>query len=53
MEEADSLSDCLAIIHHGHLLALGTREKLKQALGEQSIFDIKLKSSNRSKGSRP
>jgi ABC-2 type transport system ATP-binding protein len=44
MEEADSLSDRLAIIDHGRVLALGTPEKLKHTFGAQTIFDLKLKS---------
>ena len=44
MEEADSLSDRLAIIDHGRVLALGTPEKLKSTLGAHTIFDLKLKS---------
>jgi ABC-2 type transport system ATP-binding protein len=44
MEEADSLSDRLAIIDHGRVLALGSPEKLKQTFGAQTIFNLKLKS---------
>ena len=44
MEEADSLSDRVAIIDHGRVLALGSPEKLKTTFGAQTIFDIKLKS---------
>ncbi len=44
MEEADSLSDRLAILDHGRVLALGVPEKLKQTLGAHTIFDLKLKS---------
>src|SRR5208337_4116089 len=44
MEEADSLSDRLAIIDHGRVLALGSPEKLKQTFGAQTLFDLKLKS---------
>ena len=44
MEEADSLSDRLAILDHGRVLALGSPEKLKQTLGAHTIFDLKLKS---------
>jgi len=43
MEEADSLSDRLAIIDHGRVLALGSPEKLKATLGAHTIFDLKLK----------
>ncbi len=44
MEEADSLSDRLAIIDYGRVLALGSPEKLKPTLGAHTIFDLKLKS---------
>jgi ABC-2 type transport system ATP-binding protein len=44
MEEADSLSNRLAIIDYGRVLALGSPEKLKQTLGAHTIFDLKLKS---------
>jgi len=44
MEEADSLSDRVAIIDHGRVLALGSPEKLKQTYGAQTVFDLKLKS---------
>jgi len=44
MEEADSLSDRLAIIDYGKVLALGTPEQLKATYGAQTIFHLKLKS---------
>jgi ABC-2 type transport system ATP-binding protein len=44
MEEADALSDRLAIIDHGQVLALGTPEELKQRYGAKTIYDVKLKS---------
>ncbi len=44
MEEADSLSDRLAIIDHGRVLALGSPEKLKATFGAHTVFDLKLKS---------
>ena len=44
MEEADSLSDRVAIIDHGRVLALGSPEKLKQTFGAHTIFNLKLKS---------
>jgi ABC-2 type transport system ATP-binding protein len=44
MEEADQLSDRLAIIDYGRVLALGSPEKLKSTYGAQTIFDLKLKS---------
>jgi ABC-2 type transport system ATP-binding protein len=46
MEEADSLSDRLAIIDHGRVLALGSPEKLKTTFGAKTIFDLKLRSQN-------
>ncbi len=44
MEEADSLSDRVAIIDHGRVLALGSPEKLKTTFGAKTLFDLKLKS---------
>jgi ABC-2 type transport system ATP-binding protein len=44
MEEADSLSDRVAIIDYGRVLALGSPEKLKSTLGANTIFDLKLRS---------
>jgi ABC-2 type transport system ATP-binding protein len=44
MEEADSLSDRLAIIDHGRVLALGKPAELKQTRGAQTVFDLKLRS---------
>jgi ABC-2 type transport system ATP-binding protein len=44
MEEADSLSDRLAIIDHGRVLALGSPQELKDTFGARTIFDLKLKS---------
>lgn len=44
MEEADQLSDRVAIIDHGRVLALGSPEKLKQTFGAQTLYDLKLKS---------
>jgi ABC-2 type transport system ATP-binding protein len=44
MEEANSLSDRLAIIDYGHVLALGSPEQLKATLGAHTIFDLKLRS---------
>jgi ABC-2 type transport system ATP-binding protein len=44
MEEADSLSDRLAIIDHGRVLALGSPQKLKETFGAHTIFDLKLRS---------
>jgi ABC-2 type transport system ATP-binding protein len=44
MEEADSLSDRLAIIDHGKVLALGKPIELKQRYGAETVFDVKLRS---------
>jgi len=44
MGEADQLSDRVAIIDHGRVLALGSPEKLKSTFGAQTVFDLKLKS---------
>lgn len=44
MEEADQLSDRVAIIDYGRVLALGSPEKLKQTFGARTVFDLKLKS---------
>jgi ABC-2 type transport system ATP-binding protein len=44
MEEADSLSNRVAIIDYGRVLALGSPEMLKSTLGAHTIFDLKLKS---------
>ncbi len=44
MEEANSLSDRLAIIDYGRVLALGSPEKLKATFGAHTIFDLKLRS---------
>ena len=43
MEEADQLSDRLAIIDHGRVLALGSPQKLKSTFGAHTIFDLKLR----------
>jgi len=43
MEEADQLSDRVAIIDYGRVLALGSPEKLKQTFGALTIFDLKLR----------
>ncbi len=42
MEEADALSDRLAIIDHGRVLALGSPEKLKSIFGVHSVFVLRL-----------
>lgn len=38
MDEADSLSDRMQIIDHGKIIAAGTAESLKNALGEDMIY---------------
>jgi ABC-2 type transport system ATP-binding protein len=38
MDEADSLSDRISIIDHGRIIASGTSEELKNALGEDMIY---------------
>jgi len=43
MEEADQLSDRLAIVDHGRILALGSPEKLKVTFSAQTVYDLKLK----------
>ena len=42
MEEADALSDRIAIIDHGKLLRLDTPEGLKQTLGKGDIVELQL-----------
>jgi len=42
MDEADRLSDRVAIIDHGKLLRLGTPEKLKKEIGEGDIIEMRL-----------
>jgi ABC-2 type transport system ATP-binding protein len=40
MEEADQLCDRLAIIDHGHLLALGTPTELKASTGADTVVTV-------------
>ena len=42
MDEADQLSNRIAIIDHGKLIRLDTPENLKKEIGEGDIVDIKL-----------
>ncbi len=44
MEEADQLSDRLAIIDRGRVLALGSPTKLKETFCAHTLFDLKLNS---------
>ena len=44
MEEADALSDRLAILDYGKVLALGTPGELKQRYGAKTVYDVKLRS---------
>jgi len=43
MEEADELSERVAIIDHGRVLAMGSPQKLKDTFGAQTIINLKLK----------
>jgi ABC-2 type transport system ATP-binding protein len=43
MEEADRLSDRVAIIDHGQLLVIDTPEQLKRSLGEGDTIEIRFK----------
>jgi ABC-2 type transport system ATP-binding protein len=45
MDEADRMSDRVAIIDHGELLVLDTPEALKQTVGEGDVLEITLKGS--------
>jgi ABC-2 type transport system ATP-binding protein len=42
MEEADALSDRIAIIDHGKLLRLDTPKKLKRTLGKGDVIELQL-----------
>ncbi len=44
MDEADRLSDRVAIIDHGKLLLTDTPEKLKRTLGEDDVIEIVMES---------
>ena len=43
MEEADSLSDRVAIVDHGRMLALGSPQKLKETFGAQTMIHLALR----------
>jgi ABC-2 type transport system ATP-binding protein len=45
MEEADALSDRIAIIDHGKLLLLGTPDALKKTMGKGDVIELQLKDS--------
>jgi len=47
MEEADRLSDRIAIIDHGKLLLLDTPKNLKKEIGEGDVVDMKLSDPNK------
>ncbi|MDI6643689.1 MAG: ATP-binding cassette domain-containing protein [Methanobacteriaceae archaeon] len=49
MDEADRLSDRIAIIDHGRLLKLDTPENLKKEIGEGDIVDIKTSNPKKNK----
>jgi len=42
MDEADRLSDRIAVIDHGRLLVLDTAERLKSSVGEGDILEIEV-----------
>lgn len=46
MDEAERLSDRVAIIDHGKLLLLDTPDKLKKTVGEGDILELVLENSN-------
>ncbi len=43
MEEADALSDRVAIVDHGRMLAIGSPQKLKETFGAQTIIGLTLR----------
>jgi ABC-2 type transport system ATP-binding protein len=45
MEEADALSDRIAIIDHGKLLLLDTPDALKKTMGKGDVIELQLKDS--------
>jgi ABC-2 type transport system ATP-binding protein len=46
MEEAEELSDHIAIVDHGRLIALGTHAELIRLVGEQTRIDLTLHAEN-------
>ncbi|GAB4310067.1 MAG: ATP-binding cassette domain-containing protein [Methanobacteriaceae archaeon] len=49
MDEADRLSDRIAIIDHGRLLKLDTPDNLKKEIGEGDIVDMKISNPKKNK----
>jgi ABC-2 type transport system ATP-binding protein len=47
MDEADQLSDRIAIIDHGKLIKLDTPENLKKEIGEGDVVDMKISDASR------
>ena len=47
MDEADQLSDRIAIVDHGKLIRLDTPENLKKEIGEGDIVDMKISDTSR------
>lgn len=47
MDEADQLSDRIAIIDHGKLIRLDTPENLKKEIGEGDVVDMKISDTSR------
>ena len=50
MEEADELSERVAVVDHGKLLALGSPQELKDKLGAQTIIQLKLRNMDGAEG---
>jgi ABC-2 type transport system ATP-binding protein len=47
MDEADQLSDRIAIVDHGKLIKLDTPENLKKEIGEGDVVDMKISDTSR------
>jgi ABC-2 type transport system ATP-binding protein len=39
MDEADALCHRLAVMHHGHIMAMGTPAELKDSVGPEATLD--------------